>query len=255
MYFTLALDGTAQKLAGQLKINRLATETSMARIASGNRINSAMDDAAGVAIALKLDAQARGIDVSIRNARDGISAAQITDSALVEIQNMAVRVKELAVQKGSGSLTTEDRANVDAEITQLNFEMTRIAASTKFNTKLVDSLTFDTAISGDNQSTTFQFPAIPTSAGTTVASAEAALETIAAARGKVGAYVNRLEHTIANLTSISLNTKSAHSRIVDADLALESASLAKGQILQQTASSMLAQANSSQEYVLQLIQR
>jgi flagellin len=254
MYTTLSLDGTSKQLAGHLKTNQFNSEKSIERIASGKRINTAMDDASGVAISMRLDAQARGIDVSIRNARDGISAAQILDAALVEIQNMAVRIKELAVQKGSGTMSDGDKANVDAEIDQLNLEMTRIASSAKFNTWLLSEHTFNTTISGNSETTSFQFPSIPTSAGSTVASAEAALETIAAARGKAGAFTNRLEHTVNNLINVSVNTRMAHSRIVDADLALESASLAKSQVLQQTTSSMLAQANASQQFVLQLIQ-
>ena len=253
MFGTVALDGTSTMLSGYFKANKLETDDAIERIASGRRINSASDDPAGLAISYKLDAQARGAQISIRNAQDGISAAQILDAALVEIQNMTVRIKELSVQKASGHLTSGDITNVDAEIDQLNDEMNRIAGATKFNTYQTSDLAFETTISGDSTSTLFQFPTIPTSGGTTVAEAEAALEQIAAARGQAGAYVNRLQHSIANLTSMSLNTQADLSRIVDADVALESSRLAKGQVLQQSTASMLAQANASQSYVLELI--
>lgn len=253
MFTTNAIDSTSVMLANQLKTNRFHTEDAMERIASGKRINSASDDPAGLAISYRLDAQARGIEVGIRNAQDGISAAQILDAALVEIQNMAVRIKELSVQKGSGQFTESDVANVDAEITQLNAEMSRISGAAKFNTHQLSDLAFATTITGDSTSTTFQFPAIPTSGGTTVAEAENALEAIATARGLAGAYANRLRHAVTNLQSIAVNTKAALSRIVDADVAIESSRLAKGQVLQQSTASMLAQANASQQYVLELI--
>lgn len=253
MLGSISLDGTSTKISGYLKANGLVSDQAIERIASGRRINSASDDPAGLAISYKLDAQTRGAEVSIRNAQDGISASQILDAALVEIQNMTVRIKELSVQKASGQFTTSDVANADAEITQLNDEMARIAAATRFNTYLVSELTFETTISGDGTSTLFQFPEIPTSGGSTVAEAEEALETIAEARGLAGAYMNRLQHNIANLRSISTNTQAALSRIIDADVAAESARLATGQVLQQSAASMLAQANASQQYVLELI--
>ena len=255
MFATQALDGTSVMLSNYLKTNRSDTENAIERIASGSRINAANDDPAGLAISYKLDSQIRGASVSIRNANDGISAAQILDAALVEIQNIAIRIKEISVQKASGHLTVSDAENVDAEIEQLNLEMDRIATATKFNTQQVSDMTFATTISGDGESTTFQFPTIPTSGGTTTTEADEALETIAEARGLAGAYVNRLQHSIANLRSMVTNTQAALSRIVDADVALESSRLAKGQVLQQSAASMLAQANASQQLVLDLISR
>ena len=251
---TINAQTTAQVISKQIYIARVDTNSAMERLSSGKRLNSAKDDASGVGISYQLMAQVRGANMSIRNAQDGISAAQIADAALVEVQNMAVRIRELAVQKASGQFTDLDKANVQVEIAQLNEEIQRISRDTKFNTKLVSAIDFQMVLTGTNSSLSLEFPEFPETAGTTAGAADSALESIATARAKLGAFVNRLDHAMSNLRNISVNTSMAYSRIVDADMALESANMAKGQVLQQTGSAMLAQANASNQYILDLIQ-
>lgn len=254
MSIVVGTNTAAVTAAHYLRSNRSELEQSMARLASGQRINSAADDAGGVGIGARLLSQVRGMDMSVRNAQDGISAAQIADSALVEVQNMAIRIKELAVQKANNTYTSTDITAISAEITQLNAEIARIATDTKFNTNAVSSFAFTFAISGDDSTTSMSFPGFISSAGTTASAADTAINSIATARGTLGSFINRLEYTVNNLSGISAATSAAASRVNDTDYAAESARVAKGQVLMQAGAAVLAQANASTQYTLMLLQ-
>jgi flagellin len=247
--------------AHHLRTTRDGLETAMERLASGKRINSADDDAAGAGISARLMAQVRGTKMAMRNAQDGISAAQVAESALVEVENMLQRIRELAVQKAQGSTSTytaTDITNIQSEITQLLAEITDIGTNTKFNNAQVSSMALSPAIRWDGTTETMTLPAFL--AGTEIDSSSSAgnvdtvINTVAAARGSLGAFINRLEYTVNNLSNISANTQAAYSRIMDADYAAESAEVAKGTVLQQAGAAMLAQANASSQYVLSLLQ-
>jgi len=238
-----------------MRTTRDGLETAMERLASGSRINSAADDAAGSGIASRLEAQIRGTDMARRNAQDAISIAQVAEGALVEVENMAQRIRELAVQKAStGTYNTTDIANINAEITHLNSEISAIASNTKFNNFAVSAAGGTFASAFDGTTTTLAFPTFLTTAGTTVSAVDTAINSIATARGTLGAYINRLEYTVNNLSNVSANTAAAHSRIMDTDYAAESAAVAKGNVLQQAGAAMLAQANAAPQYVLSLLQ-
>ena len=236
-------------------------ETAMERLSSGKRINSADDDAAGAGIAARLMSQIRGTDMAKRNANDGISAAQVAESALIEVENMLQRIRELAVQKSQASTSTysaTDITNIQSEITQLMSEIGAIATNTRFNGQAVSSMALNPAIRSTGATATMALPAFIAETALTSASnatnVDLVINSVAAARGSLGAFINRLEYTVNNLSNINANTQAAYSRIMDTDYAVESAEVAKGQVLQQAGAAMLAQANASTQYVLSLLQ-
>jgi flagellin len=255
--------------------------TSIQRLSSGLRVNSAKDDAAGLAIANRMDAQARGMNVAVRNANDGISLAQVAEGALGKVTDMLQRMRELAVQAANSSNTSNDRTSLNAEFRQLADEVDRTLASTRFNGTAIlsasaGSLQFQI---GANNATTDQLTitttnvqgatsitAITTSTavitGTTATAAagmittiDSALDAINSERATYGAVQNRFEAVIANLSIAAENQTAARSRIMDADFAKETANLTRAQILQQAGTAMLAQANQVPQQVLQLLQR
>ncbi len=241
--------------------------TSMQRLSSGLRVNSAKDDAAGLAIGQRMDAQVRGMNVAIRNANDGISLAQTADGALATVSDALQRMRELAVQAANGSNGTGDRANLDTEYQQLAAEITRIAAQTKFNGTAIiaaggaGAQTFQVgANSGDTMTVTTT--AITTVAGdlTSMANANTALGAIDAKldgintdRATYGAAMNRFSFAISNLQIGAENQTAARSRIMDADFASETANLSRANILQQAGNAMVAQANQLPQQVLSLL--
>jgi flagellin len=240
--------------------------TSMQRLSSGLRVNSAKDDAAGLAIADRMNAQIRGINVAIRNANDGISLAQTAEGALSTVTDVLQRMRELAVQAQNGSNGTSDRANLDTEYQQLSAEITRIAAQTKFNgTAIVGASagaqTFQ--IGANNGDTlTITTSTVTTVAGgltttaaasTAVAALDTALDTITSSRATYGAMMNRFTFAIKNLEVTGENQSAARGRIMDADFAAETANLARSQILQQAGTAMVAQANQLPNQVLSLL--
>jgi len=243
----------SQMAAHHMRTTRDGLETAMERLSSGRRINSADDDAAGAGIAARLMGEKRATDMAIRNASDVISMAQIGEAATVEIENMILRIKELAVQKASNTYKASDQTLITAEITALGLEIDRIEADTKWNGTAIPA-TVSSVISTAGGATSIALDAISVASPTNVTTADAALTTIATIRGNFGAAINRMEYTINNLSNISANISAAHSRIMDTDYAAESAAVAKGQVLQQAGSAMLAQANASTQYVLQLLQ-
>jgi flagellin len=234
------------------RTTRDGLETAMERLSSGKRINSADDDAAGAGIAARIRGEKVATDMAMRNAGDVISMAQIAEAATVEIENMLVRVKELAVQKASNTYKASDKTLINLEISALNAEIDRIAADTKWNGTAVPA-SVTTVISTAGGTDTITLATITLTTGSTVTTSDTALNAVATIRGNLGAAINRMEYAINNLSNISANLASAHSRIMDTDYAAESANVAKGQVLQQAGAAMLAQANASTQYVLQIL--
>jgi len=249
-----------------LNTSQSSLATSMQRLSSGLRINSAKDDAAGLAIADRMNTQIKGINVAIRNANDGISLAQTAEGALATVTDVLQRMRELAIQAQNGSNGTSDRANLDTEFQQLSAEITRIAAQTKFNgTAIVGagagSNVFQVgANNGDTMTITTS--AVTTVGGgvttsalasTAVAAIDTALDTITTSRATYGAAMSRFEFAISNLQITGENQSAARGRIMDADFAAETANLSRAQILQQAGTAMVAQANQLPQNVLSLL--
>jgi flagellin len=240
--------------------------TSLQRLSSGLRVNSSKDDAAGLAIADRMNAQIRGINVAIRNANDGISLAQTAEGALATMTDVLQRMRELAIQAQNGSNGTGDRINLDTEYQQLSGEITRIAAQTKFNgTAIVGagagSKTFQ--IGPNNGDTLTVTTATVTTVGGDVTTAgnastaldaiDTALDAISTNRATYGAAMSRFAFAISNLQITGENQTAARGRIMDADFAAETANLARAQILQQAGTAMVAQANQIPNQVLTLL--
>ncbi|WP_293751070.1 flagellin [uncultured Paraglaciecola sp.] len=265
----------------QLTETNSALSTSMERLSSGLRVNSAKDDAAGLAIADRMTSQIRGMTVATRNASDGISMAQTAEAAMGEMTNTMQRMRDLAVQSANdGAVSTGDREKLQAEFNQLNDELSRIIHNTEFNGKKIvnGSLSGGVAIqvgantTADNQisvevddmsgvlsgtgvtAASIGSDAGPAGALAAVASIDLAIESIDTSRAKLGAIQNRFVTTISNLQSSVENQSAARSRIIDADFAAETAALSRSQILQQAGTAMLSQANQRPQAVLQLLQ-
>lgn len=254
-----------------LYANDTSLTKSMEKLSSGYRINRAADDAAGLAISEKMRAQVSGLNMAIKNAQDGISLIQTAEGALNEIQVMIRRIRDLAVQSANDTNTDEDRANLQAEVTQLLDEIDRIATTTQFNgMELLDGSFTDkvfhiganadqtlTVQIGDMQAGTLGIDGIDISTQAGAESAipllDTALDTVSSQRSDLGAVQNRLEHTINNLQVAAENLTAAESRIRDVDVALETTNFVKNQILVQAATAMLAQANVKPQSVLQLL--
>ncbi|MBS0435378.1 MAG: flagellin FliC [Proteobacteria bacterium] len=249
-----------------LTTSQSSLATSMQRLSSGLRVNSAKDDAAGLAIADRMNAQIRGINVAIRNANDGISLAQTAEGALATVTDVLQRMRELAIQAQNGSNGTGDRSNLDTEFQQLSAEITRIAQQTKFNgTAIVGSgagaQTFQVgANNGDTMTITTSTVSTVTgdiltagTASTAVAAIDSALDSITTSRATYGAAMSRFEFAISNLQITGENQSAARGRIMDADFAAETANLSRSQILQQAGTAMVAQANQLPQQVLQLL--
>jgi flagellin len=248
--------------------------TAMERLSTGSRINSAKDDAAGLAISTSLTSQIRGMRQAVRNANDGISLAQTGEGALNEVTNMLQRIRELAVQSSSGTLQGSDRTNLQAEVTELGAQINSILDNTTFNgvnlfandattvtvqvgdeaandvTLTMSAAGFNAAI---NDATTATLIATQNDANTAINLVDTALGAVSTARATLGAGQSRLQSAINNLTNVSTNLTEARSRIMDTDYSAETTELAKAQILGQASTAMLAQANQSQQNVLSLL--
>jgi flagellin len=249
----------------------------MERLSSGKKINSAADDAAGFAIAERMTAQIRGLNMATKNANDGLSMLAVIENATNDVTDMLHRMRELAVQASNDTNSSEDLGYLNAEVTQLKAEITRIAEDTKYNgTAYLDggangvtgkfqvgteanqtiSFTIKAVDAASIGSTATKISAIDlnnsTNAGTALTVITDAIEQVAGDRAGYGAIQNRLEYTVSNLMNVAEFTTAARSRIEDADFAAESARLAKSQILQQTGAAMLAQANATPELALML---
>ena len=286
-------------------------KTAMERLSSGKKINSAADDAAGFAIAERMTAQIRGLNMATKNATDGLSMIAAVENATNDVTDMLHRIRELAVQAANDTNSSTDRGYLQKEVDSLLNEINRVASQTVYNgAEVLDGSRSGTSnaqqiqVGTDSgQSISFEIDAIDTetlgltgdvftastssaaavvvdvtdsgvdvndaNAGTpvtgekisvgtaedasaTLALVTAAIETVAGGRAELGAVSNRLEYTISNLMNVAEYTTAARSRIEDADFAAESARLAKAQVLQQTGTAMLAQANASQQLALSL---
>ena len=249
-----------------LATSQTALAVSLQRLSSGLRVNSAKDDAAGLAIGTRMDTQVRGMTVAMRNAADAVSMAQTAEGGLVEITNMLQRMRELAVQAANGSNSDADVALLGVEYAELSAEITRVVSSTRFNGATVLNQTEDTVFQvGANATDTITVLAIApdlTGLGTLTDNAsgtaemgaiDTVLDVVNSTRATLGAVQNRFESTIANLRVAVENQSAAKSRIMDADFAAETASLTRGQILQQAGTAMLAQANAAPQNVLTLL--
>lgn len=253
-----------------------ALQTSMARLASGARINKAADDAAGLAISENLKAQIRGFRQANRNANDGISLVQVAEGGMTEVSNMLVRLRELAIQAASDTIGERERAYTNIEYQQLKEEIERTANATKFNgvsllngtggvfdfqvgtqnNEFEDRIQFDTGVGnatlaglkleeaniGDKES-----------AKESLGMVDEAINYINGARANYGALQSRLQSTSEYLMVAEENYSAANSRIRDTDMAVESTALAKNQILQQASTAVLSQANTQQQLALKLL--
>ena len=256
-----------------------ALSTTMERLSTGKRINSAKDDAAGLAIASRMTSAVKSMAVAVRNANDGISMAQTAEGALDEVGNMLQRMRELTVQAANGSYSSTDLTNIKSEMDQLAKQVNGVMSNTQFNGVALFPATAATksiqagAEGADAISMTLQAPTLSSAiaAGPPVVSAvdvtaaspnwttnidafDTAIANVSNKRAELGAVQNRIESAVNNMTTNMTNLTDARSRIEDADFSTETTALAKAQILSQASTAMLAQANQSQQSVLKLLQ-
>ncbi|MBV4484198.1 flagellin FliC [Pseudomonas sp. SWRI153] len=281
----LTVNTNTTSLNVQKNLNRAsdALSTSMQRLSSGLKINSAKDDAAGLQISNRMSSQIRGNTQAIQNANDGISVAQTAEGALQATTDILQRMRELAVKARNGTNGTADQTATNAEFAQMSDEITRISASTNLNGKnlldgsagtvtlqvgantgsanhidLVLSSKFDAVSLSVGSGTLSLTGASVSGAAQNIDSAitaiDAAIANIGATRASLGASQNRLTSTISNLQNITENTTAAQGRVQDTDFAAETANLTKQQTLQQASTSVLAQANQLPSAVLKLLQ-
>jgi len=254
-------------------------EISMARLSTGQRINSAADDAAGVAIASRLTSEIRGTNQAVRNAMDAQALIDTAEGAHKEIENILQRMREIAVQAANDTNDSTDRTNLNTEFSSLMSEIDRIQDVTEWagqsllngnvsagftfqigsGTATADSLTVTidtmaTSVIGDTANVSAQSVSTLAKADTAIDILDEAIQTVNNQRAALGSYSNRLDHTVNNLTNVTTNLQSGLGRIQDADFAAETTTLAKTQILQQASTAMLAQANASKQNVLSLLQ-
>ncbi len=257
-----------------LAVNGRSMANAMEQLSTGLRINGAGDDAAGLAISSRMTSQIKGLDQAVRNAGDAISLLETAEGAQLEVEGMLQRMRELALQSASDSYASADRTALNLEFAALGAEITRIAAKTTWNginilnatggssgayafqvgpnasdtvsITIASVASSNTAAAGNISSTT--------AAQTAIAALDTDLATVASQRATIGSVVNRLQHTVDNLSNISSNTAASRSRIQDTDYAKATSELARTQIIQQAATAMLAQANQQPASVLSLLQ-
>ena len=257
-----------------LSVSQGSLATSMQRLSSGLRVNSAKDDAAGLAIAERMQTQVRGSNVAMRNANDAISLAQTAEGAIGKVSDMLQRMRELAVQSANATNGTNDRANLNAEFEQLSEEVTRTLSNTRFNGQNItgsdagplifqvgaDNLDMVT-VTTSNLATSTPITNVMANdildavkASAAMANIDTALSAINTERSMYGAVQNRFEAIISTLQATVENQSAARGRIMDADFASETANMSRAQILQQAGTAMVAQANQLPQQVLQLLQ-
>ena len=259
----------------QLQNTNFQMKNSLEKLSSGRRINSAADDAAGLAITKKMTAQIKGLSQAQRNSQDAISLIQTAEGALKETHSMLQRVRELAVQAANDTNTKADRKQIQEEIDQLTAQITDIAKQTSFNEKkLLNGDIATTALKfqvGANKGDTMSLSiknmtatasglgitgiSVTTQAGasTAINTIDTAISSVSTERAKLGAKQNRLEHTINNLSTTEENLTAARSRVRDADMAKQMMEFTKSRILRQAGTAMMAQANQMPQGVLQLL--
>jgi flagellin len=256
--------------------NERAMATSMERLSTGLRINSAKDDAAGLAIASRMTAQVSTLNMGVRNANDAISMIQTVEGASKEITNMLVRMKELAVQAASGTYSANDKGALDLEYEALKSEIDRVATNTKWNgdalmngnaLKTIGVQLGDSAVNVTFQdwdktggasgthvfATAFGTSDLTAAAPAAIGILDTAINSATAEQAKYGSFISSLTHAADNLANVSANTDQSRSRIQDADYAVETTNLARTQIIAQASTAMLAQANQSKQSVLALL--
>ncbi len=273
MSMTINTNVVSMNAQRNLAASQGSLSTAMQRLSSGLRVNSARDDAAGLAIAERMNAQVRGGAVAIRNANDAISLSQTAEGAIGKVGDMLQRMRELAVQSANATNGTDDRTNLNAEFGQLSAEITRTLANTRFNginilaagagaqvfqvganntdTVTVTTTNLSTAAAVTN--VTGGSISSAAAASTAMANIDTALTTINTERATYGAVQNRFDAIISTLRVANENEAAARGRIMDADFAAETASLSRSQILQQAGAAMVAQANQLPQMVLSLI--
>ena len=253
-------------------------ETSIARLSSGKRITRAHDDAAGSAIAGRMESQIRGLNMSIRNAKDGQAFVDTAEGALQEISTIFQRMRELAVQAANGSVVSADKNYLNMELQALELEVLNIDLNTKFNGRTVftsTALNFFTdidvagtaiatpnlemstaAVEAGDRGNLFSIGSTKsqTNIGTAIGKIDTAIANVDSKRANLGAISNRFDHVIDNISNVVANTEAAKSRVMDADFAVETTQLTRNTVLQQAATSMVAQANASKNTILALIQ-
>ncbi|MFO0685994.1 MAG: flagellin [Sandaracinus sp.] len=272
---SISINSNVSSLNAQRNLNKTqqSLQGNLSRLSTGLRINSAADDAAGLAISERFKAQISSLNQASRNANDGISLLQTAEGALNEISGVLTRMRELATQSANGTLTTSDRGFIDDEAQSLSSEIDRISSVTNFNgTKLLDG-TFNQDLqvgvhntANDRINVTIGATDFATIAGaaidlTTAGGAQSALDTLDTAidavstvRASLGTTQNRLQVSISNLGSAAENMSAANSRIRDVDVAQETAEMTRNNILMQAGVSVLAQANQSPQVALKLLQ-
>lgn len=261
-------------------VSQSSLATSMQRLSSGLRVNSAKDDAAGLAISERMNAQAKGMNVAIRNANDGISMAQTAEGALSKTGDILQRMRELAVQAANGTNNGADKDSLNKEFEELGKEITRTIASTSFNDKKilagdsgditfqvganteadVDTVTVtfsdmsgDASLTAVTTGSTNKIDSSVTDVGAVIDALDGAIDKVNSERAVLGATQSRFDAVISNLQVASENQSAARSRIVDADFAAETANLSRAQVLQQAGNAMIAQANQLPQQVLSLL--
>jgi flagellin len=266
---------SAQLAQDALKVNSKTMTTAMQQLATGNRINQAKDDAAGLSIGQNMTSQVRGLNQAVRNVNDGINLLQTADGGLVETSNMLQRMRELAVQSSNATNSSGQRGYLDKEFKSLQEEISRIGDNTAWNNSNVYGTvttsvnlvfqagvsagqTISVSLAGMNATalavasdvaniTTF------TAAQSAISTIDGAIESVNSARSRMGATMNQLSYSADNMVNISTNIAASRSTIMDTDYATASATLSKSQIIQQAATAMLAQANQQPQSVLSLI--
>jgi flagellin len=260
---------TAQR---NLMVTGMAFSKVVERLASGLRINRAADDAAGLSISERLRSQVRGLQRAVANAQDGISLIQTAEGAMQEMHGIVQRIRELAIQAANDTLTTDDRIAIQLEVAQLTTEIQRIATTTEFNTQSLLSgqftgkqvfvgantnqfiqVSIDPVTVGQLLLTLVNLNTLATLADEQITFADFAITTLSNRRATLGAIQNRLEVTVRNLSNVAENITAAESRIRDADIAAATVEFVRLQILQQSGTAVLAQANQNPQTVLQLL--
>jgi len=256
-----------------LSMNQSSSSKTMQGLASGKRINTAADDAAGTAVAARMSTQVRGLDQASRNANDGIAMLQTFEGAMNSQGDILQRMRELAVQAANGTYSNADRANLDAEFTQLKTEFDRISSNTKFNgnayiggaTATTNVVLQLSDVANDTLTVTFNKSDIATlgdittdittdaNAQTSIGEIDIILDALSANRADLGSYMNRLEYTVENVSNAKVNITDAKSRIEDLDMASAMSELTKQEILTQSAVSMLGKANQAPQAILKLL--
>jgi flagellin len=265
-----------------LSVNRRIMTSTMDQLSTGRRVTSSKDDAAGVAVINTMTSQIRGLNQAVRNANDGISMLQTADGAMIEQTNLLQRMRELAVQSATDTVTTSQKGYLNIEYQKLLNEIDRIGDMTQWNdTKILDGTTpASSGVAGtyvfhvgaqENQTITVTFKgAVSTGTGmfadvagtainsdvlsnTAITKIDLAFKELNTARAEIGASINRLTYAADNLSNVSTNTAGSRSRIQDTDYAVAAAELARTQIIQQAGTAMLAQANQAPQSVLALL--